>query len=134
MQIFANYPLHSRENPFDKNAVGKYFVYLTNRKESFSYLSNDLVDFNYNNNELYKAMPMGYTSLWVLERVSVKRGREEAIFFAKAGVGLTYFYCQIHETGEYELIGEHTYRELLDQGNEKVVELAANKIDTYNWH
>ena len=134
MEFFANYPFYSRENPFDRNAVGKYFVYLTNRKKCFSYLSDVLADFNLNNEELYKAIPMGYTSLWVLERVSVKSGREEAIYFAKAGVGLTYFYCQIHETGKYELIGEHTYRELLNQGNENVVELAANKIDTYTWH
>lgn len=134
MQIFANYPLHSRENPFDKNATGKYFAYLTNRKECFSFLSDDLADFNHNNNKLYKAMPMGYTSLWIFERVSVKKGSEEAVSFAKGGVALTYFYCYIHEDGELELISEYRYQELLKEGNEKVVELAANRIEEYYWH
>lgn len=69
MSIFANYPNGVRENPFDVNANGTYFAYLTNRVCCLSYLSEKLEDFDYMSNNLYNAMPMGYTNLCVFERV-----------------------------------------------------------------
>lgn len=69
MEVFSNYPLNSRENPFDLNSKGKYFAYLTNRQNCFSYLSEELSDFDWKSKQLYSAMPMGYTDLWVLERL-----------------------------------------------------------------
>lgn len=71
MNIFADYPIGSHENPFEIDGKGNYFAYLTNRDCCLSYLSDNLSDFNYMNNDLYHAMPMGYTSLWVLERCYV---------------------------------------------------------------
>lgn len=71
MEISASYPINSHENPFDIDSNGKYFAYLTNRQQCFSYLSNDLSDFEWGNNDLYHAMPMGYTNLYVLERILI---------------------------------------------------------------
>jgi hypothetical protein len=69
MDVFCNYPINSKENPFDINSKGKYCGYLTNRQKCFSYLSDNLKDFEWQNESLYKAMSMGYTNLWILERL-----------------------------------------------------------------
>lgn len=82
MNIFADYPAGSYEDPFAPESHGKYFAFLTNRKQCFSYLSYDIDDFSYGNNELYKAMPMGYTGLWVLERVFAANSENKACIFS----------------------------------------------------
>ncbi|GMX67075.1 hypothetical protein Elgi_63480 [Paenibacillus elgii] len=68
MSFYCDYPKHSRQNVFSRNAAGTYFAYLSNRAKCLSYLSDDLSDFDYHNRELSKAMPMGYTGLTILKR------------------------------------------------------------------
>ena len=82
MNVFASYPVNSHENPFDIYSNGKYFAYLTNRQLCFSYLSNDLSDFGWGNNELYHAMPMGYTNLYVLERIFIVESNSKVYKFS----------------------------------------------------
>ncbi|MDQ0088529.1 hypothetical protein J2T12_001935 [Paenibacillus anaericanus] len=68
MSFYNNYPLNSNQDIFSRHSTGRYFVYLSNRSKCLSYLANKIEDFDYNNDELYKAMPMGYTTLTILER------------------------------------------------------------------
>lgn len=68
MSFYNNYPLNSNQDIFLKNSTGRYFAYLSNRSKCLSFLSNNIEDFDFNSNELYEAMPMGYTTLTILER------------------------------------------------------------------
>lgn len=137
MGIFADYPPVSRENPFDRNAKGKYFAHLTNRRmESFSYLAENLDVFAFFNPELYKAMPMGYTNLWILERISVKVADEEAVVFSEDGKDIKYFYCVSDKNGEYSEISEEEYTKACSNKEtvKNVVKIAAKLLENYYWH
>lgn len=129
----VEYPVISKGNPFDKEATGKYFAYLTNRKICFSHLSDQLEDFGFQNEGLYNAMPMGYTSLWVMERVSLKYCNEDKVFFNDSGLRQTCFYCKLKE-GVYELVSQYEYMQLQKENTLPTIELCANIVDEYNWH
>ena len=72
------YPLGSREHPFDPLGQGRYFVHMCNRGTTISYLGDDLNDFSDTNDLLYRTIPMGYASLWVMQRTFLidKNGAE----------------------------------------------------------
>ncbi len=62
------YPLGSKEHPFDLVSKGQYFVHMCNRDLNISYLGDDLEDFSEFNDNMYKTIPMGYASLWIMQR------------------------------------------------------------------
>ena len=110
MNIFADYPTGIHENPFNVNAKGSYFSYLTNRECCLSYLSEQLDDFGYMNNNLYHAMPMGYTNLWVLERAFVVNSEGVwKVFRNKENVHV--LFC-IEDNGRYKLISQSELLEI----------------------
>jgi len=111
MNIFADYPTGIHENPFNIDAKGNYFAYLTNRECCLSYLSEKLEDFDYNNNNLYNAMPMGYTSLWVFERVFVVNSEEVWKKFKNEKNTQILFY--IEDNGENKLISQSQLLEIV---------------------
>lgn len=137
MGIFAQYPANATGNPFEKISQGRYFAFLTNRKTCFSLVSDDINDFKYSNTDLLSAMPMGYTNLWVLERVSLRTNDETPILFAEADHTLRYFYCALDSEGEYRNITEYEYKQFCNGKSsdiEKVMELAVNLVADYSWH
>lgn len=133
---FKQYPVDSKESPFDKDSKGKYFAWLTNRKDAFSYLSENKDDFQYYNGELYKAMPMGYTNLWILERIALEVGGELVASYGEAKQEMRCFYVILDGNGKYEQISEYEYIELCQDKklSDRVVKLIANLLNDYYWH
>lgn len=130
--VFTPYPPGSKGNPFDKSAAGRYFAYLTNREQCFSRLSDNPADFRPQNEALAQAMPMGYTSLRVLARVSIRCGAE-TVSFGEPTHKLTYFYCKV-TGGTYVPISHYEYEQLQKDDTVQTIELAANLLEEHNWH
>ena len=128
MDVFAEYPIGSKENPFAEKSKGKYFTYLTNRKKCFSFLSDDINDFKYNNNELYKAMPMGYTTLCVLTRVFIVSSETEPLYFEETNKSVMHLYCVVEKTGNYKKISEGELLEMASLETRTVL----HNIDVYD--
>ena len=58
------------EHPFDPSAAGQYFAVVSNRHVNLSRLGCNLDDFSYGH-RLEQAIPMGYATLWVMQRASL---------------------------------------------------------------
>lgn len=154
--VFVNYPLDSDENPFEAKTKGKYFGFLTNREKCYSYLSDDMGPFTHNSEGLCRAMPMGYTNLWILERVLVSSSEEETVVFKEKTEDIKELYCichnddkwenysalavlnmaseetkKIHEEKKYHLFLKQLKREM---GVKKIVMVGATILEDYYWH
>lgn len=160
MQIFVNYPENIYENPFTSNIKGGFFVYLPYRKTCLSYLSHNFSDFDYENSAMCRAIPMGHTSLWVLERCFVANSDGFKKIF-KRTENIETLFCKEELNGQYKLISQAElfdipYRnvgnkiETIDEwiyhtceaarnAKEKmqcknIFAIGAKKLKEYNWH
>jgi len=133
---FAQFPIGSKESPFDKDTKGKYFGWLTNRKNGCSYLAERKEVFNRNDRELMRAMPMGYTNLWILERLALEINGEIVATYGEAGKNMRYIYVVLDESGKYERITEDEYIELCQDKvlSGRAVKLTANLVEDFYWH
>ncbi|WP_322412881.1 hypothetical protein, partial [Clostridium perfringens] len=127
--IFADYPTGIHENPFNINAKGIYFAYLTNRECCLSYLSEQLDDFGYINKNLYHAMPMGYTNLWVLERIFVVNS--EGVWKIFKNEENTHILFCIEDNGQYKLISQSELLEIVHSNFEN--QNSSIKEELSNW-
>ncbi len=133
---FVQFPIGSKESPFDKDAKGKYFGWLTNRKNGCSYLAESKNAFRHGDNALVHAMPMGYTNLWILERVALEINGEIVATYGKVEKNVRYIYIVLDESGKYERITEDEYIELCQDKvlSGRAVKLTANLVEDFYWH
>jgi hypothetical protein len=67
--LFYEYPVGSKEDPFDPRATGRFFVHASAGKP-YTYLSTDIQDFDPNpSGAMAAAIPMGYKALLILQRL-----------------------------------------------------------------
>ncbi len=112
IEFFVDYPEGKKENPFDMNASGSCFAYLTNRKQCLSYLGNQS-DFSYGNNALYRAMPMGYTDMLVMKRSFVVDSDGNYQVFAR-GENLWFLFCREEKNQKISLVSQ---KEILENAS-----------------
>lgn len=130
MNIFADYPVGSHENPFDLESQGKYFAFLTNREKCFSYLSYNINDFSFENDEMYKAMPMGYTSLWVLERIFIVNSENKThIFSSDKRSRIQFFICMTEKDGTQKLVSQGQLLDRVSADTRSVLNSFNNSFD-----
>ncbi|MGN0159961.1 MAG: hypothetical protein ACI4AQ_01075 [Lachnospiraceae bacterium] len=115
IEFFADYPVGCRENPFDINASGSCFAYLTNRKQCLSYLGSK-EDFSYQNNGLHRAMPMGYTDMLVMQRSFVVDSDGNSGVFEKGG-NLHFLFCREDQNQKIILVSQ---KEILENASGEV--------------
>ncbi|SDM70563.1 hypothetical protein SAMN05518871_10246 [Psychrobacillus sp. OK028] len=62
---------------FDEKDNRKYFVYMTNRSPNFPMFEGQLKDIE---NRMYEEIDMGYTNLWVMERIGILKEEKWTYF------------------------------------------------------
>lgn len=135
-QNFAQFPENVTESPFNPDAKGTYFAWLTNRKGGCSYLAERADAFCHEDSVLFREMPMGYTSLWILERIVLEIGGNVVAAYGEPAEKIHHIYVILDENGKYERISEEEYKALCQNEvlSRRAVKLTANLLDAWNWH
>ncbi len=130
--LYNEFPEYSTQSPFDKNAIGDLFIYLTARQNRFSYLFSSSYPIIIGELELF--FPKGYTNLWIMKRIALL-DKGEITIFDKFALDKNLYYVMNHN----EIVEEFTnFDAVVDflQYNALIYEklIVSSKKQNLYWH
>lgn len=129
--VHNEFPSDSNLCPFDPQADGSRFIYLTARQNRYSYLADEKCDMSFE--KLSRYFPMGYTNLWIMERLGLLSMGKIEIFIKNEKAEMFYVMDSNEIIEEFLRFDEAlTFCHQNSETYEKL--LIARRIQNIYWH